>query len=328
MGFQTILIVVVIAAAVLIAIGCFLRRRKDSADDTLATSAAPLRQSGWAERIRASLGRGLGDDTWDQLEETLLAGDVGVGVSSSVVASLRRSNPETPEDAQAELIKLIRAQMFAGDRSLDFQAKPAVILMVGVNGAGKTTTIAKVANMLTQNEKTVLLGAADTFRAAAGEQLKTWGDRIGVPTVKGEEGADPASVAFDSVSSAKAKGVDIVMIDTAGRLHDKGNLMAELSKIHRVVAGEASVDEILLVLDATAGQNGLSQVREFAQTVPLSGIVLSKFDATAKGGIVVAVESEFGVPVKFVGVGEKVKDIEVFDPDAFLARLVERAEQR
>jgi fused signal recognition particle receptor len=201
-----------------------------------------------------------------------------------------------------------------------------VILVVGVNGTGKTTTIAKLAGRLEEAGKTVVLAAADTFRAAAGAQLQTWGDRLGVDVVAGQEGGDPASVAYDAIGAARARGVDVVIVDTAGRLHAKKNLMAELGKIHRVAAGERGrVDEVLLVLDATGGQNGLTQVREFASAVPVTGVVLTKLDGTAKGGIVVAVERQLGVPVKFVGVGEGIADLAPFDPDIFVADLLEQS---
>jgi fused signal recognition particle receptor len=198
-----------------------------------------------------------------------------------------------------------------------------VILVVGVNGSGKTTTIAKLAGLLLGEGRKVLLGAADTFRAAAGEQLRTWANRIGVDVVVGEEGADPASVTHDAITAARARGAEVVIIDTAGRLHAKRNLMAELGKIRRVAESESGVDEVLLVLDATTGQNGLVQVREFAAAVELTGVVLTKLDGTAKGGIVIAVERELGVPVKFVGTGESVADLTRFDPDRFVAQLME-----
>jgi fused signal recognition particle receptor len=196
-----------------------------------------------------------------------------------------------------------------------------VVLVVGVNGTGKTTTIAKLAKRLLDGGRTVTLGGADTFRAAAAEQLETWGERLGVRVIRGQEGSDPASVAYDTIDSARARGVDVVIIDTAGRLHGKKNLMSELQKIHRVSGGE-SVGEVLLILDATAGQNGLTQVSEFSQAVPISGIVLTKLDGTARGGIVIAVERTLGVPVKFVGVGEGLDDLQPFDPGSFVEALI------
>ena len=201
-----------------------------------------------------------------------------------------------------------------------------MIVVVGVNGTGKTTTIAKLGSRLDSEGKSVLLAAADTFRAAAGEQLKTWGSRIGIAVVGGQEGGDPAAVVFDALASARSKGTDVVIVDTAGRLHDKRNLMAELSKIHRVADGDGGqVDEVLLVLDATAGQNGLTQVSAFSKAVPVSGIVLTKLDGTARGGIVIAIERRLGVPVKFVGIGEGVDDLVPFDPNSFVTELLEQA---
>ncbi|MGI9610626.1 MAG: signal recognition particle-docking protein FtsY, partial [Acidimicrobiia bacterium] len=210
------------------------------------------------------------------------------------------------------------------ERGLALGGSPSVVLVVGVNGTGKTTTIAKLAYWLKGESRTVVLGAADTFRAAAGAQLEEWGNRLGVSVVSGQEGGDPASVAFDAVASGRAKGVDAVIIDTAGRLHGKTNLMDELGKIHRVAAGDrGQVDEVLLVLDATGGQNGIAQVSEFANAVPLTGVVLTKLDGTAKGGIVLAVETELGVPIKFVGVGEGMEDLIPFHPDSFVTELLE-----
>ena len=208
-------------------------------------------------------------------------------------------------------------------RALALDSQPSVILVVGVNGTGKTTTIAKLANRLHADGHSVVLGAADTFRAAAGAQLEMWAGRIGLDVVVGQEGGDAAAVAFDTVVSAKAKMTDVAIIDTAGRLHAKRNLMEELKKLHRVAGGNEGVDEVLLVLDATAGQNGLVQVREFGDAVPLTGIVLAKFDGTAKGGIIFAIERELGVPVKFVGVGEGITDLEVFEPESFVDALLE-----
>jgi fused signal recognition particle receptor len=205
-------------------------------------------------------------------------------------------------------------------------APPHVTLFLGVNGSGKTTTIAKLAARLVGSGKSVVLAAGDTFRAAAGAQLQTWGERLGVPVVSGQDGGDPAAVAFDAIGSARAKETDVVIVDTAGRLHAKKNLMAELGKIHRVASGDrANVDEVLLVLDATGGQNGVTQVREFSSAVPLSGVVLTKLDGTAKGGIVIAIERQLGVPIKFVGLGEGIDDLVPFDPDVFVAELLEQS---
>jgi fused signal recognition particle receptor len=260
------------------------------------------------------------------LEEALLAADVGMEATSSVVAGVKESRPGTPDEAREVLARQIRAEFGDKDRDLHLESTPSVILVVGVNGTGKTTTIAKLSGRLKQAGKSVVIAAADTFRAAAGAQLQTWGDRLGVDVVTGQEGGDPASVAYDAIGAARARGADVVIIDTAGRLHAKTNLMAELGKIHRVAAGEKDiVDEVLLVLDATGGQNGLTQVREFAAAVPVTGIVLTKLDGTAKGGIVVAVEHLLGVPVKLVGVGEGIADLVPFDPDSFVADLLEQS---
>ena len=218
----------------------------------------------------------------------------------------------------------LNAEFAKADRGLDLTGDPAVVLIVGVNGSGKTTTIAKLARRFTGAGKTVRLAAADTFRAAAVDQLTMWGERLGVPVSAGAEGADPASVVHEATSTARIEGADVVIVDTAGRLHSKRNLMEELSKVHRVATQAGTVSEVLLVLDATAGQNGLAQVREFAASVPLTGVVLSKLDGTARGGIVVAVENELGVPVKLVGTGETADDLEDFDPVAFVADLTAR----
>jgi fused signal recognition particle receptor len=266
---------------------------------------------------------GLDDSTWERLEEVLLRADVGVEPTRDIVDRVRSAGPSTLDEARPLLASALRSQFEESTRDLDLSAKPTVILIVGVNGSGKTTSIAKLAHRLQEEGKSVLLGAADTFRAAAGEQLDTWASRVGVDLVKGQQGGDPASVAFDAIASAKAKGLDVVIIDTAGRLHGKKNLMAELQKIHRVASGEATVAEVLLVLDATSGQNGLAQVEQFGDAVALTGIILAKLDGTARGGIVVAVENRLGVPVKFVGVGEDLGDLREFEPDGFVSSLVE-----
>jgi fused signal recognition particle receptor len=276
--------------------------------------------------LRRAWGEGLDESTWNELEEALLAADVGVEATSSVVAGVKAANPETPVDARLELARQLRATLGDGDRDMHLEGSPAVILVVGVNGTGKTTTIAKLAERLKGEHKSVILAAGDTFRAGAAAQLETWGDRLGLVVVSGESGGDPASVAFDAIGAARARGTDVVIVDTAGRLHGKKNLMSELGKIHKVAAGDrGQVDEVLLVLDATSGQNGVTQVREFTAAVPVTGIVLTKLDGTAKGGIVIAVERELGVPVKFVGLGEGIDDLVPFDPDEFVADLLEQA---
>lgn len=290
---------------------------------------APVRASGLGEAlsslggsVRRALRSGLDETAWSDLEETLLMSDLGVSTTSRVLEVVRGRHPTTEQEASDALRETLLAEFVSLPRDLTLGGPPSVVLVVGVNGTGKTTTIGKLGKWLMSQGKSVVLGAADTFRAGAGNQLKVWGERLATRVVAGEEGADPASVAFDAVEAARSGGVDAVIIDTAGRLHGKKNLMEELAKIHRVAGGEDGVAEILLVLDATAGQNGLAQVREFADAVPVSGIVLTKLDGTAKGGIVIAVETELGVPVKFVGVGERISDLVAFDPEEFVDALL------
>src|SRR6185312_8884193 len=273
----------------------------------------------------------LDDDTWDEIEEVLITADVGVVPARLMVDELKTKvkvlGTRSPDDVRGLLKAELLTQLDEGmDRSLHttpHNGVPAVILMVGVNGTGKTTTCGKLARALIGDGYTVLLGAADTFRAAAADQLQTWGQRVGAETVRADrEGADPASVAFEAVSEGTDQGVDVVVIDTAGRLHTKIGLMDELGKVKRVVEKKATVDEVLLVLDATTGQNGLRQARVFAEVVDITGIVLTKLDGTAKGGIVIAVQRELGVPVKLVGLGEGPDDLAPFDPDAFVDAIL------
>jgi fused signal recognition particle receptor len=316
-----------IAVLALVVIAAVYLMRADRGQSAEPGSAAPPRTAAggaFGASLRRVLGGGVGDDTWLALEEALLAADVGVEASDAIVAGVRSAHPETAEDARHQLARQLRRELGDRDRELQLDGSPAVILVVGVNGTGKTTTIAKLAALLGARGRKVVLAAADTFRAAAGAQLQTWGDRLGIDVVQGQEGGDPASVAFDAIGSARAKGADVVVVDTAGRLHAKKNLMSELAKIHRVTSGDrGEVDEVLLVLDATAGQNGITQVEEFSDAVPVSGIVLTKLDGTARGGIVIAIERRLGVPVKFVGLGEGLEDLEPFDPDRFVAELLE-----
>ncbi|MCX5228941.1 signal recognition particle-docking protein FtsY [Streptomyces sp. NPDC006553] len=290
-------------------------------------------------RSQNSLGKGLltllsrehlDEDTWEEIEETLLTADVGVAPTQELVERLRERvrvlGTRTPEELRAllreELVTLLGPDL---DRTVHTESPsdvPGVVMVVGVNGTGKTTTTGKLARVLVADGKSVVLGAADTFRAAAADQLQTWGERVGARTVRGPEGGDPASIAFDAVKEGIAEGADVVLIDTAGRLHTKTGLMDELGKVKRVVEKHGPLDEILLVLDATTGQNGLIQARVFAEVVDITGIVLTKLDGTAKGGIVVAVQRELGVPVKLVGLGEGPDDLAPFEPGAFVDALI------
>jgi fused signal recognition particle receptor len=284
----------------------------------------------WGKGLLGLLSRGEIDAaTWDELEEVLLTADLGVAPTMELMDRLRtRVQVEGTADPavvraflKEELLALVDPSM---DRTLttSVAGRPAVILIVGVNGTGKTTTTGKLARVLIAEERSVVLGAADTFRAAAADQLQTWGDRVGAAVVRGPEGGDPAAVAFDAVNIAADADIDVVVIDTAGRLHTKTGLMDELGKVKRVVEKRSEVDEVLLVLDATTGQNGLTQARVFAEVVDVTGIVLSKLDGTAKGGIVVAVQRELGVPVKLVGLGEGPDDLAPFEPEEFVDALL------
>jgi fused signal recognition particle receptor len=291
-------------------------------------------------RSNSSLGQGLlallsrdtlDEATWDEIEETLLVADVGAGPTGEIVERLRREvavrGVRSPDDVRAMLrAELVQVLDPALDRSLAVDrhdGRPAVVLVVGVNGTGKTTTVGKLARVLVAEDKDVLLGAADTFRAAAADQLQTWGERVGVPTVRSDrDGADPAAVAFQAVKDGIEQEVDVVLVDTAGRLQNKVGLMDELGKVKRVIEKQSPVDEVLLVLDATTGQNGLQQAKVFSEVVDVTGIVLTKLDGTAKGGIVIAVQRALGVPVKLVGLGEGADDLAPFDPEAFVDALL------
>jgi fused signal recognition particle receptor len=289
-------------------------------------------QTGFGAVLLTLLSRDrLDDDTWDEIEEVLITADVGVGPARQIVEDLRtkvkvegtRTTDEVRQMLRGELLSQVETPASREVRTRRHEGHPAIVMMVGVNGTGKTTTCGKLARALVGDGQTVLLGAADTFRAAASEQLQTWGDRVGAETVRSEkDGADPASVAFEAVSRGIESEVDVVLIDTAGRLHTKTGLMDELGKVKRVIEKKASVDEVLLVLDATTGQNGLRQARVFAEVVDVSGIVLTKLDGTAKGGIVIAVQQELGVPVKLVGLGEGPDDLAPFDPAAFVDAII------
>ena len=289
-------------------------------------------QSGFGSVLLTLLSRtALDDQTWEEVEDTLITADVGVAPARQLVEQLRTEVKVAGGGSAADVRSLLRAQLIEAigpdlDRSVHAARhgnRPAVLLVVGVNGTGKTTTCGKLARVLVGDGKTVLLGAADTFRAAAADQLETWGNRVGARVVRSDrEGADPASVAFEAVKEGIELGVDTVIVDTAGRLHTKTGLMDELGKIKRVISRQAEVDEVLLVLDATTGQNGLRQARVFGEAVNVTGIVLTKLDGTAKGGIVIAVQRELGVPVKLVGLGEGADDLAPFEPAAFVDAIL------
>lgn len=262
---------------------------------------------------------------WADLEDELISADLGITASTALVEAVGQSKPSSGTEVRAALETELARLMAAQDRALTVKGDPSIIVVVGVNGVGKTTTIAKLAKRLERQGRTPILGAADTFRAAADTQLKTWASRVGVDVISGQQGADPAAIAYDTLQAGKARGADVVIIDTAGRLQNKNNLMAELGKIVRVLGKDGDqVNEILLVIDATTGQNGLSQARQFTDTVGVTGIVLTKLDGTAKGGVVVAIEQEMGIPVKFIGLGEGLDDLVPFDGQAFVKALLAR----
>ena len=296
-----------------------LRRRLAGSNNVLAQALLGILSS---DRLDA--------DTWDDFEATLIGSDLGVGPTTELVDNLRKELAIDGVQDPARARGVLRSELVRlADPTLDRTLKvtggnglPAVVLVVGVNGTGKTTTVGKLARLLVAEGKTVLLGAADTFRAAAADQLQTWGDRVGVETVRGPEGADPASVAYDAVNKGADQGVEVVLVDTAGRLHNKANLMDELAKIRRVIEKRAPITECLLLLDATTGQNGLIQARVFKDVTDITGIVLSKLDGSAKGGIVVQVQRELGVPVKFIGLGEGVDDLVPFTAEGFVDGLL------
>ena len=311
------------------------------------TIERPESAAGRLARLRARLARsntvlgkgllsllssgGLDEQAWEDVEDTLISSDLGVEATKELVDSLRaRVTIEGTRDEETvrgwlreDLLRLVDLSMDRSIASSRVEGRPAVVMVVGVNGTGKTTTVGKLARVFVAQDKDVVLGAADTFRAAAADQLQTWGERVGVPTIRSDrEGADPASVAFDAVRAAIELESDVVLIDTAGRLHNKVGLMDELSKVKRVVEKQSPIDEVLLVLDATTGQNGLRQAEVFGEVVNVTGIVLTKLDGTAKGGIVVAVQRKLGVPVKLVGLGEGPDDLAPFDPEAFVDALI------
>ncbi len=272
--------------------------------------------------------RSVDEDLLEELEEILITADVGVAATEEILDRLRykiKADKITESERVYEELKLIIADMIGESEPMKLSTKPSVILVIGVNGVGKTTSIAKMANNMKQNGKKVVLAAADTFRAAAIDQLQIWADRVGVDIIKHGEGSDPAAVVFDAVSAAKSRGADVLIIDTAGRLHNKKNLMDELAKINRVIDRElpGADRETLLVLDATTGQNGVVQAKEFMNSAKITGLILTKLDGTAKGGIVISIKKELGITVKYIGVGEKADDMQPFDSEEFVSALFE-----
>ena len=269
----------------------------------------------------------IDEDFYEELEEILIMGDIGINATTDIIQRLKvqvkEQHLKEPSECKQLLIQSIKEQMRVDETAYDFEQKQSVMMVIGVNGVGKTTSVGKLAGILKSKGRKVLIAAADTFRAAAGEQLAEWADRADVPMVGGVEGADPASIVFDAVHAAKARGVDVLLIDTAGRLHNKKNLMEELRKMNRIIDKEFpdAHRENLIVLDGTTGQNALVQAREFGEVANLTGIVLTKMDGTAKGGIAVAIQSELNVPVKYIGVGETIEDLEKFDSDDFVNAL-------
>lgn len=269
----------------------------------------------------------IDDDFYEEIEEILVMGDLGINATTAIIEDLKQKVKEQkikePAQCKQLLIDSIKAQMDVGETAYEFENRKSVVLVIGVNGVGKTTSIGKLAGMLNDQGKKVVLAAADTFRAAAGEQLSEWAKRAGVDMIGGQEGSDPASVVYDAIAAAKARHADVLLCDTAGRLHNKKNLMAELGKINRIIDREypEAYRETLVVLDGTTGQNALAQARQFAEVADITGIILTKLDGTAKGGIAVAIHSELGIPVKYIGVGERIDDLQKFNADDFVNAL-------
>lgn len=329
------MLIVILAAVLfvlLVAVGVWLLRRPAGLGTDFPASVRPptladrLGETRRAvgDKVSSVLRRGaLDEETWRELEETLITGDLGIETASEVVDAVRQSKPEDPDQARRAL-KAELVGLFGGrSRHLDLDGKPATVVVVGVNGTGKTTSIAKLAQTLGRAGQSVVLGAADTFRAGATEQLQIWASKVGAEFVGGEPESDPAAVAFSAYQHGRESGADVVIVDTAGRLHSDRNLMAELSKVVRVLNREAGrINETLLVVDATTGQNAIAQARTFTEAVGVTGIVLTKLDGTARGGVVVAVEQQLGVPVKLVGVGESMDDLIPFEPEPFVEALL------
>ena len=269
----------------------------------------------------------IDDDFYDEIEEILIMGDLGINATTSIIEDLKRKVKEqhikNPSECKALLIESIKDEMNVGETAYEFENRTSVVLVIGVNGVGKTTSIGKLAGKLKDQGKKVVLAAADTFRAAAGEQLVSWANRAGVEIISGQEGSDPGAVVYDAIQAAKARRADVLLVDTAGRLHNKKNLMAELGKLNRIIEKEypEAYRETLVVLDGTTGQNALAQAKEFKEVADITGIILTKLDGTAKGGIAVAIHSELGIPVKYIGVGESIDDLQKFDANQFVNAL-------
>lgn len=326
-----VIIVAVLAAAAAITVVARRRSAEQAPRDATPTAEAPRLRSrlaksrhALADRLSALAGRGRpGDEFWADVEDLLVSADVGVGTAADLVAAVRQRKPDDREVARVMLQEELEQMMAGRDRRLRLVHRPSVVLVVGVNGGGKTTSIAKLAARLQRDGAAVLLGAADTYRAAADQQLRTWADRIGADIVGGQAGADPAAVAYDAFQAARARDADAVIVDTAGRLQSRANLMAELSKVARVLRREAGeIDETLLVIDGTTGQNAVSQARIFSEAVGVTGIVITKLDGTARGGVAVSIERDLDIPVKLIGVGEGLDDLIPFDPHEFVDALL------
>ncbi|MFO7700059.1 MAG: signal recognition particle-docking protein FtsY [Acidimicrobiia bacterium] len=336
-----IVIVAIVAIVILVAIvGVVLvaRRRPSITPEAVPSPGRPVTDvadrslARRLSRSRTAITTALGgvfaspsvsDETWTDIEDALIAADVGPRAAAEIVSGVRARGPSSGTEARAALEAELATMLERTDRSLSVDSRPAVIVVVGVNGTGKTTSIAKVAKHLVDEGRSVVLGAGDTYRAAADTQLRTWGDRVGVPVVSGGAGADPASVAFEAYRRAAADDADVVIIDTAGRLHSQANLMDELGKVVRVLTREAGgIDEVLLVLDGTVGQNGIAQAAAFTATVGVTGVILTKLDGTARGGVAVAIEQQLDIPIKLIGVGEGMDDLIPFDPAEFAHALV------
>lgn len=334
---DSVLLIALVAVAVVVAVVFALVVRSRGESDSRpheepppAASDRSLRQRLSKTRTEFSSSLGgffstdqISEELWTELEDALITADVGPAASAEIVQRVRSDRPADGAQARSALVEEIEAMLANKDRALHLDGSLAVVVVVGVNGTGKTTSIAKIANSLVEDGTSVVLGAADTFRAAADVQLREWGDRVGVPVVYGAQGADPASVAHDAVTVARADGAEVVIVDTAGRLHSQKNLMDELGKIVRVLEREvSSINEVLLVLDGSTGQNGIAQARAFSSAVGITGVVLTKLDGTSRGGIVIAVERELGVPVKFIGTGEGMHDLIPFVPEDFVEALL------